>query len=76
MDASAVLVKGLWSDQDWAALALFGVKVRQKVKYLGILIGHVTPDDAYAWRGPGEGSDPRRIYAPPPPTFTERVNLF
>ena len=48
LDKSAFLTKGIWQELELQRLSQFGVSVRQKVKYLGILLGHVSSDEAYA----------------------------
>ena len=48
LEKSALLLKGPWSDDSIAQLQTHGIPVKQKTKYLGNLIGHVTPEEAYA----------------------------
>ena len=45
---SAFLVKGMWEQRHLDALRTFGIQVKQKVKYLGVLVGHVSSEEAYA----------------------------
>ena len=48
LSKSAFLIKGVWNEDRKRTLAAFGIPIKDKVKYLGVLIGHVTPDEAYA----------------------------
>ena len=48
LSKSAFITKGAWTDQYVTVLKSFGVEVKQKVKYLGIVLGHVTSEKAYA----------------------------
>ena len=45
---SAFLIKGTWTPRYLEALNSFGIHVNQKVRYLGVLVGHVSSDEAYA----------------------------
>ena len=47
-DKSAFLLKGFWHERLRETLRRFGVEVRTKVKYLGMVIGHVSSDEAFA----------------------------
>ena len=74
-DKSAFLTKGMWQEHDLHRLSQFGVCVRQKVKYLGILLGHVSSDEAYA---PVIARAAMRaaFMLSLPLTFTERTTLL
>ena len=48
LSKSACLTKGTWPDQYVAVLSSFGTSIKRKLKYLGILLGHVTSEEAYA----------------------------
>ena len=42
------MTKGEWPEQWLDKLRSFGVEVKPEVKYLGILLGHVNSNEAYA----------------------------
>ena len=48
LSKSAFLVKGVWPDAYRESLRSFGIEIKDRVKYLGILLGHVTSEEAYA----------------------------
>ena len=48
LSKSAFLIKGCWTEDQKKALHSFGIPIKDRVKYLGILIRHVTSDEAYA----------------------------
>ena len=49
LSKSAFLTKGMWPDRYITILNSFGIDLKKKkVKYLGILLGHVTSEEAYA----------------------------
>ena len=75
LDKSAFLLKGFWHDHTQARLQKFGVSVRTRVKYLGVLIGHLTAEEAYApimARAATRAHFMRTL----PLTFSERIALF
>ena len=45
---SALLLNGEWGDDHKRILASFGMSVKCKIKYLGIVVGHVSSEEAYA----------------------------
>ena len=45
---SAFLLKGEWGKDHKRILASFGVPVKAKIRYLGIVLGHVSCEEAYA----------------------------
>ena len=45
---SAFLIKGAWTPRHLEVPRSFGIQVKQKVKYLGVLVGHVSSEEAYA----------------------------
>ena len=44
---SAFLLKGEWGEDHKRILASFGVPVKAKIRYLGIVLGHVSSEEAY-----------------------------
>ena len=48
LDKLAFLIKGTWEERNLLALKSFGIEVRDRVKYLGTIIGHAPSDEAYA----------------------------
>ena len=75
LDKLAFLTNGKWQEHELHKLSLFGVIVRQKVKYLGIVLGHVSSDEAYApvlARAAMRAAFMRSL----PLMFTERNTLF
>ena len=45
---SAILLKGEWLPQLQAALTQLGIPIQKTYKYLGILLGHVTPEQSFS----------------------------
>ena len=45
---SAFLVKGMWEQRHLDTLRTFGIQVKQKVQYVGVLVGRVSSEEAYA----------------------------
>ena len=45
---SAILLKGEWPPQLQAALTQLGIPIQKTYKYLGILLGHVTPEQSFS----------------------------
>ena len=75
LDKSAFLVKGHWHERLRERLRPFGVEVRTKVKYLGILIGHVSSEEAFVpifSRAANRAAFMRLLSI----TFSERIALF
>ena len=48
LSKSAFQTKGMWPEQYVAILSPFGMGIKRKVNYPGILLGHVTSEEAYA----------------------------
>ena len=75
LDKSAFLLKGFWDERLRERLRQFGVEVRTKVKYFGILIGHVSPEEAFAPILAGTASRAAFMRLVPL-TFSKRIALF
>ena len=73
LEKSAVLLKELWTQAWHDQLRRFGIPVRNKVKFLGFLLGHKLVDDAFAWI---LARVVQRAAEATPPTCKERVTLF
>ena len=48
LSKSAFLTKGTWPEQYVEVLSSLGISIKRKVKYPGILLGHVTSEETYA----------------------------
>ena len=75
LDKSAFLLKEFWHERLRERLRQFGVEVRTKVKYQGILIGHVSSQEAFA---PILARTANRVFFMRllRLTFSERIALF
>ena len=47
-DKSALVLKGAWSEFDKSCLASHGWPIKDRYKYLGVFLGDISPQEAYA----------------------------